>query len=189
MEASQNSTGPDQPLGTGGTHTYAAHAGSAQSIEPLQSSSIPFVHISGPAGVHASIGPPSLVASALLVASASLGTSASFGESGASVRTAASWAASAGAVSYESPSLPGLASRLSMSASCTTSASCTSPRTIASPRTGSPPPASVLLSTAASQSCEQSPLVKSFKPEIAAHAHRTPATVAATGIAANNRTY
>jgi hypothetical protein len=49
VEPSKTMPGPDQPAGAVATQTNpAAHAGSAQSIAPLQSSSIPLVQSSGP---------------------------------------------------------------------------------------------------------------------------------------------
>src|SRR5580704_11983942 len=47
---SANATGPDQPAGGDAVHWYPAfrHTGSAQSMSPLQLSSMPFVQSSAP---------------------------------------------------------------------------------------------------------------------------------------------
>jgi hypothetical protein len=44
----QSKAGPSHVVGTDGAHAYAAQAGSAQSVRPLQSASIPFVQFSVP---------------------------------------------------------------------------------------------------------------------------------------------
>lgn len=49
----QRRAGPTHPAGTLPAHAYAGHAPrSAQSINPLQSSSMPLLQVSGPTGVH-----------------------------------------------------------------------------------------------------------------------------------------